>query len=229
MNISIFHTIEGAKKAKGLTVVIDVFRAFSTACYVLANKAKTIIPVGDFHIAHQLKKENPDFILMGEKNGATIPGCDFGNSPFRILNFDFTGKTVIHTTTIGTKCLVNAKQSDQIITGSFVNAGAVIRYIKSQKSEYVSLVCTGTANESIFDEDAKCAEYIKNALLGKSNNFSQIVQHLKAPEYSRWFFNPKILTHPVEDFDLCLDLDRFDFVLKAEQYKDGLSCLKMVH
>lgn len=228
MNISVFHTVEDAKKAKGLTVVIDVFRAFSTACYVFDNKAKTIIPVGNIAIAYKLKKENPDFILMGERNGVSQPGFDFGNSPFRIKDIDFSGKTVIHTTTAGTQGLVNAKQSEQIITGSFVNANAIVRYIKKLNPPFVSIVCTGTPDEYTMNEDALCAEYLKNALTDKPNNFEKIKADLHSPEFSSWFFDPKIITHPIEDFDLCLDLDRFDFVLKAEPYRNGLLCLKMI-
>jgi 2-phosphosulfolactate phosphatase len=53
MDIEILHLIEGARQAKGLTVIIDVFRAFSTACYVIRNGASQIIPVGDVELAYK--------------------------------------------------------------------------------------------------------------------------------------------------------------------------------
>lgn len=62
MNIWILHLIEGARQARGLTVVIDVFRAFSVEAYFLANGADAIIPVGDAELAYRLKAENPDKI-----------------------------------------------------------------------------------------------------------------------------------------------------------------------
>lgn len=68
MIIRILQLIEGARQAKGLTVVIDVFRAFSLACYVLDQGAKEIISVGDIKIAYKLKMNNPSLILMGERN-----------------------------------------------------------------------------------------------------------------------------------------------------------------
>ncbi len=68
MEIEILHLLEGAKKARGLTVVIDVFRAFSTACYAFQGGASKIYPVGNIEIAFQMKKNNPDFILVGERN-----------------------------------------------------------------------------------------------------------------------------------------------------------------
>jgi hypothetical protein len=61
LDIDVLHLIEGAKQARGLTVIIDVFRAFSTACYAVRNGAVGILPVGDIDVAYRLKKENPDF------------------------------------------------------------------------------------------------------------------------------------------------------------------------
>src|SRR3990167_1160184 len=92
MNIEILQNIEGAKKAKGLAVIIDVFRAFSTACYVIGAGAEKIIPIGDTDTALQLKKDNPDFILMGECHGTILTEFDFGNSPSQIHDIDFTEK-----------------------------------------------------------------------------------------------------------------------------------------
>lgn len=133
MNIKILQLIEGARKAEGLTVIIDVFRAFSVACYVFNNGAEKIIPVGSLETAYALKEENGEFILMGERKGKILPGFDYGNSPAHVQGVDFSGKTVIHTTSAGTQGIVNAVKADEIITGSFVNARAVARYILQRK------------------------------------------------------------------------------------------------
>ena len=53
------HLVDGARQATGLTVIIDVFRAFSTACYTVFQGASRIIPVGDLDLAYELKKKNP--------------------------------------------------------------------------------------------------------------------------------------------------------------------------
>ena len=60
MKVEILYLTDGAKQARGLTVVIDVFRAFSTACYTFGNGAKKIIPLGNIDTAYTLKKENPE-------------------------------------------------------------------------------------------------------------------------------------------------------------------------
>lgn len=140
MRIDILHSIEGAKKAEGLTVIIDVFRAFTCACYVMGNGAEKVIPIGDINSAYVLKEQNPDFILMGERNAKKPEGFDYGNSPTEIENVDFTNKTVIHTTSSGTQGIVNAIHSTKIITGSFVNVQAIIDYIKRSNAEIVSSI-----------------------------------------------------------------------------------------
>ncbi len=218
MEVKILHLIDGAKQAIGLAVIIDVFRAFSTACYAFGNGAKKIIPVGDIDIAHRLKKENPDFILIGERDGEKPEGFDHGNSPTQIEKVDFTNKTIIQTTSAGTQGIANAINADEIITGSFVNVQAIIDYIKKQNPEAVSLVAMGSAGVHIADEDTLCAEYIKNALEGKTNDFSQIVNHLRNYSSAQKFFDPTIDWAPERDFDLCLSLNKFNFVLKVEPY-----------
>ena len=75
MNIEILHLVDGAKAAKGLTVIIDVFRAFTVETYLARNHAERIIPVGDVQTAFDYKKAHPDTtILCGERGGAIIDG-----------------------------------------------------------------------------------------------------------------------------------------------------------
>ena len=64
MNINILQLIDGAKKATGLTIVIDVFRAFTTACFIMNNGAEAIYPVGSVREAFRLKNEIPDSCLL---------------------------------------------------------------------------------------------------------------------------------------------------------------------
>ena len=222
MNIQILHLIEGAKIATGLTVIIDVFRAFSTACYVFNNNAYNIIPVGDIEIAYRLKDENPEYILMGERGGKIRPGFDYGNSPTHIENIDFTDKTIIHTTSAGTQGLTKATQADEIITGGFVNAGAIIRYIRFKNPDQVSFVAMGEAGLKMNDEDLLCAEYLKNSLENKPTDFNKIVNHLKTYKTSYKFLNHEVKWAPKRDFELCLSINRFDFVLQVKQYNESM-------
>jgi len=179
MNIKILQLFEGAEKAIGLTVIIDVFRAFSTVCYIYNNNVEKIIPTDTIESVYELKKQYPNAILLGEKKGIMPEGFDYGNSPTKISQIDFKDKTIIQRTSSGTRGLIKAVNADEIITGSFVNAQAIINYIKKQNPKDVSLVAMGAGGKRIADEDQLCAKYIKNALEGKPNNFDQIKNYLK--------------------------------------------------
>ncbi len=217
MIIKTLQLLEGAKNASGLTIIIDVFRAFSTACYAIDKGVKKIYPVGNINLAFNLKKENPDFILVGERNEQKPEGFDFGNSPSQLINATLNGKTMVHTTSSGTQGIANANNADEILTGSFVNAAAIIRYIQRKQPETVSLVCMGYACQYPTDEDTTCAEYIKNELEGKPNNFDKMVETIKKGDGARFFDPQKQSWSPQQDFELCLSLNRFNFVLKVEK------------
>ena len=227
MQIEILQIISGAKKAKGLTVIIDVFRAFSTACYVMAAGAVKIIPVEHVEEAFKLKGITKGAILMGERQERKVEGFDFGNSPSHILGQDFTGRTVIMTTSSGTRGIANAKLADEIITGSFVNASAVISYIQEKNPAELSLVCMGYEGHTPTQEDTFFAEYVRDSLLGKKVDFEQMKQTLRTGDGARLLDPANHDWSPATDFDLCLDLDRFDFVLSIEKGKD-YNCLKRV-
>lgn len=216
MEIQILQLLKGAMDARGLTVIIDVFRAFSTACYAFHRGAQQILPVGDINQAYRLKEQNPEFILVGERNEQKPEGFDFGNSPTHLLQTKLQGKTIVHTTSSGTQGIANAKQADEIITGSFVNAGAIVRYIQHIQPKTVSLVCMGYACEYPTDEDTLCAEFIKNELEEVPNNFEKMVETIRKGSGARFFDSEKQDWSPQTDFELCLDLNRFNFVLKVE-------------
>ena len=102
MDIEIYHLIDGAKQADGLVVVIDVFRAFSMECYLYALGAKEIRPVGSIGDTFAWKEKDSECILVGERHGRRIEGCELGNSPSSIRPEIIRGKRIIHTTSAGT-------------------------------------------------------------------------------------------------------------------------------
>lgn len=228
MKINIFNLVEGARKARGLTVIIDVFRAFSTSCYVMHNGAVKIITVALKEEAFRLREKNPELILMGEENERFIPGFDYGNSPYHIQNVDFSSKTIVLRTTAGTQGLVNALNADELLTASFVNAGAVIKYIQNKNPERISLVGMGYSTLEPVEEDVFCAQYIRNALVGKKSDYAEMVETIKKTSAGRFYDPANISFNPPQDVDLCLDLNRFSFVLKADKSSSGLIELKRI-
>ncbi len=221
MKIEIAEFVEGAKKAEGLTVIIDVFRAFSVECYASDAGASQIIATSEVSEAFRLKTIYLNSVLVGERDEKRIPGFDFGNSPTEIIKADINNKTVIHTTTAGTQGLINAVKADTIITGSFVNAGAIIRYIRRLKPSIVTLVAMGYRAQKTADEDILCAELIRERLNGKSSISEKEISDLQFTSGNRFFKKENIDFSPPTDFFLCTITDRFNFVLKALRRQDG--------
>lgn len=220
MNIRILHLVEGAREAAGLTVIIDVFRAFTMACFFIGNGAERIIPIGDLDLAYRLKKRYPGFILVGERQGRILPGFAHGNSPTHIETLDFTGKTILQTTSAGTQGIANARGAEEIITGSFVNAGAIIDYIRRRAPREVSLVCMGHEAVRPTEEDSLFAEYVRDILEGRTPDFPGIVNAVRETSGRRFFDPSNFASEPPRDFDLSLELDRYDFVLRAGKPRD---------
>ena len=228
MNVRILHMIEGARQATGVAVIIDVFRAFTVEAWLAAKGAERIIPVGDMDIAYRFKEEHPDCILVGERHGVKLPGFDFGNSPSRISQKDFTGKTIVHTTSAGTQGIANAVNADVVLTGSLVNAGAIARYIKKEGFQDVSLVCMGLEGVSQIEEDNLCAEYIKGLLLGYSIDLDGGIEDLKHTSGAKFFDEKQQDVFPMPDFRCSVDVDRFDFVLRLVKNPAGLDYMEVI-
>lgn len=222
MNIQILQLVEGAKAARGLTVVIDVFRAFSLEAYLFAKGAERVIPVGDVELAYRLKRENPQYVLAGERHGKILDGFDMGNSPSQLLSIDVSGKTVVHTTSAGTQGIANATAADEILGCGLVNARATAEYIRKSGADEVSLVCMGLEAIAPTEEDTLCAVYIKNLLEGRPTNLKEEIESLKHTSGAKFFDPAQREVFPHDDFAMCTDADCFDFVLKLEKNEGGL-------
>jgi len=210
MNIEIKKFQEGAKKAKGLAVVIDVIRANTTIAILISNGVKKIIAVAELEEALILKKRNPDFIAIGERKCLKPEGFDYGNSPAEIENIDLKDKTIIMTTSNGTKGIVNAKNADEIILGSFINFNASLDYIKEKNPETVSLLAMGSSNVNA-PEDEIFANYLKAKLENKSYDISGLNERVAKSRSVR------IATDAgyAKDVPYCLKFNLFNVVPKV--------------
>lgn len=229
MEISVYHLIEGARAAEGLTVIIDVFRAFSLECYLYAMGAGEVRPVGTIEETFAWREKDPECILAGERHGRRIEGCDLGNSPSSIQPERIRGKRIIHTTSAGTQGIVNAVHADEILTGSFVNAKAVADYIRQKAPAKVSLVCMGKEGLETAEEDELCAAYLKRLLTeGEMPGIDRKLPELRFGAGSH-FFNPELRdVFPEQDFWMCIARDRFGFVLRIEKDSMGFVSRKII-
>jgi 2-phosphosulfolactate phosphatase len=221
MNIEILEFTEGARNAKGVAVIIDVFRAFSAECFAFDSGTTRIIATSSPEEAFRLKKKYTNSFLAGERDEKKIEGFDFGNSPTELIKADLTGKTLIHTTTAGTNGLINAINADLVLTGSIVNAKAVATYIKAINPAHVSLVAMGYRAVISSEEDLLCAEIISDILNDKPGEYEKRISDLRDSSGKRFFIPANIDFSPPTDFFLCTMLNKFNFVLKAESRFDG--------
>lgn len=206
--------VAGARAARGLAVIIDVFRAFSVACYATAGGARRIHPVAAIEDALALKAVHPDWLIIGERHARRLEGFDFGNSPTDIAAADLRGRTLVHTTHAGTQGLMAATGADEVLTGSLVNAAAVCRHIAARRPARVSIVRMGHEASERCAEDDLCAELLTARLAGRDFDVASVRQRLAAAPSARKFFDPAADWAPRTDFDLCTAVDRFDFVLR---------------
>ena len=213
--------LAGAKAAKGTTVVIDVFRAFTCAPLLFSLGIEQSILVSTPDEAIKLKKERPDLILVGEVGGAPIKGFDFGNSPSEILRQDescFKGKTVIQRTSSGVQGALTAlDRSDEVFIGSYALARATADHILSKQTELVSIVAMGWDLKEIAPEDEWCAAYIAHLLGGGEYDHIRALREIIFHKQAQKFLRPEKSHFPPEDPVLCLQRDMYNFVLKVER------------
>lgn len=216
MQISTLDFVAGARSAQGLTVVIDVFRAFSVAAYAFSRGAVASIPVAEIDVARELKSQDPNRILLGERHAKPLPGFDCGNSPTELERLEVRGKTLVHTTHSGTQGLANAVHADEVIAGALVNAAAIVRYIRARNPAVVSLVRMGHEARERCDEDDLCAELIAKRLRGEQPQIDPR-SRLRSAKSAHKFFDAACDWAPERDFELCTALDIFDFVLRLDR------------
>jgi 2-phosphosulfolactate phosphatase len=158
-------------------VVFDVLRATSTFVTALHRGAKAIIPVSEIAEALEIKSsevrsQKPEFILLGgERNGVRISagGIDFdlGNSPREYTPEKVRGKTIVSTTTNGTRALRACADAQTVLAASFLNLTATAEFLRREHFENILLVCAGTG-ENQADEDVLASGALCEFLVGLS-------------------------------------------------------------
>jgi 2-phosphosulfolactate phosphatase len=216
MEIVVESLLEGARRAVGHVVVIDVFRAFTTAAVAFANGASHATMVASAEEALAMRASGIGQICLGEVGGVAPAGFDFGNSPLDIQDFDFAGKSIIQRTSAGTQGIVAAAQNAAALyAGSLVTARATVRTLLADRPERVTLVAMGNEGVERSDEDELCVLHLRNLLEGRPGDGEAVRRVILAGREARRFRErPKPQQHP-GDVDIALDIDRFDFAIRV--------------
>jgi len=229
MKVEILHGIDGINKKAEAYVIIDVFRAFSTAYYLFYLGVEKIILASTPDAARKIK-EGTDFILVGEVGGKPFDGCDFGNSPYHVLKegkMRWQGETVILRTSAGVQGVIRAAEySKNVYATSFPGAKALSEHLRKMNYSDIKIVAMGENGRMPTPEDDTCAEYLKSLLLKKVFNWLDMLMIIiQADSFKKFFIQEE--GFPPQDPALCLQRDIFDFVIKARKEEGQLFLYKI--
>jgi 2-phosphosulfolactate phosphatase len=153
-----------------VVAVIDVLRATTTIATALFNGARSVVPVesSDLAITRSKQFERSEVVLAGERKMLPIPGFDLGNSPLSYTPDAIGGRTVLLTTTNGTRALMGLQGTRDVVVAAYVNHAAVTAMLRTavRADTDVAIVCAG--DEGHFSlEDAACAgRYVRSISQG---------------------------------------------------------------
>lgn len=198
-------------KPSGTAVLIDVYRSTSTIPTILAAGASYIIPTRTIREAREIRSNNKDAVLIGERYGFKIPSFDYNNSPSDIMKTDLKKKVVVFTSTNGTMVLRKISSAEKIYLASFVNHSATLS--KLDPSQEIQIFVSGRPDSSAPEDDIY-ADFLMKEILGKHPDRKKTLDAVRKCNGSRRL---KILGYP-EDIDAALNIDSIDF---AAIYSDG--------
>lgn len=213
--------LAGAQAAKGLAVIIDVFRAFTCTPLLFSLGIEKSILVATPQEAFKLKSDNNDVLLIGEVSGIPIKGFDLGNSPSTIRRQDpslFKGRTVVQRTSAGVQgALAALTVADEVLVAGYTVARATADYILAKKPRLVSLIAMGWELKERAPEDESCARYIAHLLGAGEYDHNKALGEIVANETAQRFLRADNPHFPAEDPILCLQRDVYDFALGVKR------------
>jgi len=231
MKIVCDRLYNGALAARGVAVIIDVFRAFTCAPLLFSMGVEKLFLIATPEQAFALKEKDRDLILVGEVSGIPIKGFDFGNSPSEILRKGpefFEGRTVLQRTSSGVQgALLALDAADEVLLGSYALAGSTVKYLLSKKPEIVSLVAMGWELKEIAPEDEWCVRYLSHLLGNGSYDHNEALSEIVFHKTTQRFLRREETYFPPEDPLICLQRDVYDFALRAVKQADRVEVHKI--
>ena len=222
----LYTNLEDCHTSKGVVIVIDVLRAFSTAAYAFSRGAKEILLVSTVEQALSMKEEVPNSKAMGEVGGLPPEGFDFGNSPTYLMKEDLSGVTLIQRTGAGTQGVVRSLSADRLFASSFVVAEATVKQVNQLGADEVTFVITGKTFSG-GDEDLACAEYLEVLMKGGSPDTKPFIRRVYDSRDALQHLDPAQTGFPLSDLEYCSQINRFDFAMPITR-QDGRLIMRCV-
>ena len=234
-----FDALGGRDLTRTVCVVFDVLRATSTIVTALANGAAAVVPVGEISEALKMRQRHPSAVLAGERDGVRIQAhlaggtaFDLGNSPREFEAGTVRGKTIVMTTTNGTRALRACSPARSVLLGSFLNLAATAAFLRQNSPPELLLVCGGTLDQAAY-EDALGAGALCELLwpicspgrIADSALMARRLFNLEKKDLLQAFASSRngsrLMAQPElrDDVAYCAQCDIFNLVAKME--KDG--------
>lgn len=154
-----FAALRERDLSQAVCVVFDILRASTSMITALSNGAEAIIPVGEIAEALAIRNNRPDVLLAGEREGLRIRGelsggveFDLGNSPREFTAEKVQGRTIVMTTTNGTRALRACAGAQTVLVSSFLNLRSTYMWITERRPENLILICSGTFDEPALED-----------------------------------------------------------------------------
>lgn len=221
MEVRVGSLVRDAQEAEGTVIIIDVFRAFTTAAIAFDRGASRITLVAEIEEALELQQKGIGDVLMGEVDGERPEGFDYGNSPYEVSQVNFTGKSVVQSTRAGTVGVAAAGHAESIYLGSFAVADATVKAILRDQPSVVSIIGMGNQGRSRADEDEHCALYLRNLLEGRNPDQDAVRALVMAGGDTQKFFDESKPQYHPKDVELALQISKYHFAMKVTR-EDGL-------
>ncbi len=194
--------IAKAVQRRDVIVIIDVLRCCSTIITALANTACEVIPKMTVKEACDLHQKNPELILAGERGGIKPKGFDLGNSPLDFSYQRVNGKSIVLTTTSGSKAIISSRNAEHVFIGALLNAKAVAEAslnVATQEKTGISLISAGTDGHFALEDfigagaiaqdflarNVECSDTVLGALLAFQKARRSITQVLQSGCHAR--------------------------------------------
>ena len=221
MEIRVESLLEGAKRAEGTVVIVDVYRAFTTASVALSRGVEKIVFVADPDDALVLRNQGIVDLCVGEVGGIPPDGYDFGNSPFEMAQAAIQGKSMAQSTRAGTVGVSAAEGADVIYGASLVNARATVEHILASAPKVVTVVAMGLAGKVRTDEDEQCALYLRNLLWGREPDRDSVKRLIRIGRENDKFMDPALPHFHPEDVAFALNINSIAEPVRIKK-EDGM-------
>jgi 2-phosphosulfolactate phosphatase len=221
MEIKVGSLVRDAREAEGTVIIIDVFRAFTTAAIAFDHGAAQIILVAEIEEALALRQQGIGDVLMGEVDGKRPEGFDYGNSPYEVAKVDFTGKSIVQSTRAGTVGVAAAGNAGSIYLGSFAVAEATVKAILREGPPMVWIIAMGDRGLRRSDEDEHCALYLRNLLEGRHPDPNAVRSLVMEGGDTQKFFDESQPQYHPRDVELALQVSRYPFAMRVTR-ENGL-------